>query len=161
MLRPPSLGGDMGPDMQTLTAGATATVPSSPCLPAEGCFPSWCSWMSFGDYFDACRVPTQAEMDAAAKVAITKAATATTGPDVGQVNQSLVDQQYAAYQGDVAALCKLEPESCQAFQNAGNNPTCSKLFGPSSPLCGPNGSKYLWIGGAVIGGLFLYSMSRR
>lgn len=144
---PTGLGADTPADFADMKGG---TKP--PAKRSVTDFPSWCSWMPFADYMDACRVPSQAEIDAETHAAIVKGAT---NPTTGVTNQTLVDQQYGAYQSDIAALCATDPEGCAAFHLANSSPTCSKLLGTGDlgqTLCGAGGGGMLLLaaGAAVL-----------
>jgi len=68
--------------------------------------PGWCSWLPFADHFEACRVPTEAEIRACQIAEI--------GPAMMPANV-----QAAILQGDAmtVAYCSDHPDECQAYQN--------------------------------------------
>jgi hypothetical protein len=107
-------------------------------------YPAYCNWPVIGSWFnssDACRVVTQAEIDATTTAAIQKAA----GAGTPAYNPDLAAQQTAAYQGDVAALCASDPAGCEAYKAA---------TVPPAP------TNWLLYGGLALAGVAVLSMGR-
>ncbi len=129
--------------------------PAAECLPAAGCFPSWCSWLPFADFADACKVPTQAQQEAYARTQMER------NKDKPGYSQAVVDEALTDLHRLDDALCAENPEHCAEYKAASANPTCSSIFGPGSPLCDPKGpftlsmDKWLILGAAGIAALIL------
>lgn len=132
---------------------------AKPCEggPAEGCFPTWCQYW-FGDWFDACKVPTAAQQAAVVKTDIEKAA----GAGTPQYNPDLAAEQYAEYLKDTEAYCQVHPDECAQYTAAGEHPTCSALFGagPTAAAFCKNPGGYLILGGAALFGIILLATRR-
>ena len=132
-----------------------AMKPTPTCTggPAAGCFPSWCSWMPFADFYDACKVPTAAQQAEYARQQIEKAA----GAGTPQYNPELAAEQYQLYLADATAYCAMHPDECAEYTAAGENSTCTGILGAgrlAQSFCANKGT-YL-LAGLAIGGLLLW-----
>lgn len=119
--------------------------------------PSWCNWMPFADFFDACTPPT------AAQVAANNAANIGKNMSPGNVQQ--LQQTNAA---DAASQCAQDPSACKQlmdYQNCvnqyGEGFMCSSGLGPvisnvqqNLPSV-PDLTNFMWVAVAVLGGILL------
>lgn len=129
----PLLLGPLGIGVATQQAVAGALTPQG----GSPNFPGYCDWLPFSSYLPACQVPTAAVQAAQAAADIQKAA----GAGTPNYNPQLAQQQTAAYQADVAALCQQDPASCSQAAFASQNPNWAATLGA--------GNLSQWLAGLV------------
>jgi hypothetical protein len=136
-------------DTSTATTDSTATWKE---------YPSWCSWMPFADFMEACQIQSETSQ-IAAQTADLETYTCANATDQTACVQSTLD---AAAATTAAAGSEDASGKCQAAL-AASNPTLSALFGVSN-LCSLTGNdasslgtvlqKYALYAALGIGGLW-------
>lgn len=116
--------------------------------------PSWCSWMPFASFADACKPPTPEQ--------IRQADMSNIGPAASADSVAALQQQWAQTEEQ---QCQLYPDECAAYQFAITHPTTSAAFGTGafgqaigSVASGLASSPLVWI---AIAGIAIVLMKRR
>lgn len=84
--------------------------------------PSYCSWMPFSSFLEACKLPSQAQVFANDMSNLG-----------GSVDPAVIQQLQQQWARTDAQQCASHPEDCAAYQFAIGHPDLSAFFGTGSP----------------------------